>query len=135
MGVFGLTRVLEGDWEKAEPYVRRAVAQADGTTSVAEIRARVGSNEVACFMLSDGPDAVATVLTEVRVFEAKKVYLITGLAGDGFERWGHWLNAALRALAVSNGCTELQAHGRRGWSRKLAAMGWNERFVCMGQKL
>lgn len=77
--------------------------------------------------------AIGACTTEVIAYPSKKRIRIVTLGGSDFEKWAVLLDAILIGWAKENGAEGSEVFVRKGFIRKLADLGYKERYIAMSK--
>jgi len=118
------------DFERAAPYLERALEHAPRTHTLADLRAGVASGD---FQLWQGSDSA--ILTQIHVHPRRKVLCIY-LAAGHMDELRDMLPHAL-AWARGLGCASAFIAGRPGWARTFLTKdeGWRQTHVVLEKEL
>jgi len=135
-------------WNKLLPFISRAIEYGHGYITAESIRTSLETQEASAIGIyakewrygakATYGDLCGVCVAEVRDYPLeppKRALIVCLLGGDGFDAWGKKLVTGLEMLGKSLGCDEIQASGRRGWSRKLMQFGWGEQKVIVAKNL
>ncbi|MBN9497861.1 MAG: hypothetical protein J0H39_13980 [Alphaproteobacteria bacterium] len=117
-----LHNVPTADAERAWPLVRahieRTAETSAGEMTADDIKARIASGDFQLWIVLDGADLLATVLTEVVSYPQRKVCFIVGCVGEHRVKWIH-LIAEIEDWARLQGCATSRIRARKGWVKVL----------------
>ena len=135
-------------WEKLAPHISRAIEYGYGYVTLESVKQSLEAQESSAIGIYQAGwrygstatygDLCGVCVAEVRDYPLnppKRALIVCLLGGDGFDFWGKKLVTGLELLGKALGCDEVQATGRRGWSRKLMQFGWGEQKVTVAKKL
>jgi len=74
----------------------------------------------------------AACTTQIVFYPHIKVCAVTHLAGTGYKDWIRF-SEYIGVWAKENGCSHIEAHGRRGWIKVLK--DWSERWTTIRKEL
>jgi hypothetical protein len=118
---------VESAWPGIKGYVAEALAHGTGRMGPDDVLRYLVSGEMQAFIVFDADAAklLAVLVTEVMDYPTARVLDLALCAG---ERLDLWISALpwLEGFAKQAGCTQMQVHGRAGWSRVLAPRGFRE---------
>ena len=108
-------------WPKVAPFIKDALAFNPGDLGLADIAELVMRGRMQLWVLGN---VRAACVTELVVYPRRKVCRLVTFAGD--LKRARRLEEQMAAWATSQGATQLEIIGRRGWARTLKAAGWRE---------
>jgi hypothetical protein len=123
-------------WGDAEGFLREAINQGIGDLSDQDLKDLCFGGGAALLIFT-GPyaDLVGAAVTQLLKHPDGRVILkILAYGGTGFETMRHCL-ALVEADAKSRGAQAVQFHGRPGWQRVCAPMGYEFKQVIMEKAL
>jgi hypothetical protein len=112
------------DFERAAPYLERALEHAPHTHTLADLRAGVASGDFQLW-----PGERSAILTQIHQYPRATVlciYLAGGLMSELLE-----MLPSVLTWARNWGCTSAFIAGRSGWARVLSARGWRQTQVIL----
>ena len=110
--------VFQALWAHAAPMLQRAIDRCcDGCWEIDDVKLAVMEGRMQFWPLNN-----AAVITEILEYPRKKA-LNCWLCGGSFEEMAA-ISPALEKFARDNGCYALYGAGRKGWTKKLTAFGW-----------
>ena len=89
-----------------------------GYSSMEGFKARFASGESQLWIIGEGGEALAVVVTDIQEYPGFKACRITQCTGRDRKRWIHHLDD-IKAWAQSVGCGKMQAVARPGWASEL----------------
>ena len=108
-------------WPKVRLWIREACAWTLGVVKPADIRQDCMNGTRHMFVLMDGKDIIGSGAMEI---DHRSVH-VTSLGGTRLPTgWEPHLLDYLMGVALSRGLRTITIRGRRGWDRKLKALGF-----------
>lgn len=81
-------------------------------------------------------EIIGVAITEIMIaLSGLRVLNIVALAGDRFDEWKDEGDRVLRLWARDADTPMIHMVGRKGWTKKLASLGWTESAVMMSLDL
>ena len=117
-------------WPFISEWCEDALSRAMGDLlNLDDVKAAVAKQEMQLWVIYNNGKITATCVTEIRTWPRTKVLTAIIVAGRGMDEWVRQLDALLTAFGAANGCKMLDAHGRSGWKKPLAELGWQQSVV------
>ncbi len=144
MGESGITTnwagVQKEDLLQALPlvshWIKDALDVSLGETNFGEIVDRLNVGTMQMWLIGDEESlrVLGVLLTEVQDYAKTKVLNVHLCGGENLDDWfPHW--ETLEEWGKEQGCEFITATGRRGWKRKLAPLGFKEKYVTLYKPL
>jgi len=114
--------------DRCKPWIMAALEHSGGTHEWVDIVDMIAAGRLQLWPAPEG-----CLVTEVVTYPRKtvlNVFLAGGTMAQIFD-----MNASVVRWAKANGCTAATMHGRRGWTRALADLGWRETLTTMEKDL
>jgi hypothetical protein len=118
-------------WSHVEPWLQQVVDITNGRATLAETLNRCLKEDGNLWVIYNENDLqiVGAMFTKINDYPAAKFLTVEMLAGDFFDQWMDQANSSLIKFGQHFGCKGLELIGRRGWIRRLAELGWKEKFA------
>jgi hypothetical protein len=121
-------------WQHFRDYAEQVIEMTGGRrTSTGFLMDLINGNEI-LWMIMEEDEAIGFCSMAFIHYDKAKILQVKMLSGDKFDEWKDPLNARLEVFAQENGCNGMELIGRRGWVRRLADLGWQERFTTMEKR-
>ena len=114
-------------WPVIEQWVKDACEYTDLINSNDVLKA-IKARKMQCFVINDPISGV--VVTEIEPYPRKTVLRVVALGGEGFDEWVSEVDDMLVKWAVSMDM-KIESTGRKGWTRRLAPLGWKQSSVTV----
>ena len=101
-------------WHQISPLIERALKYSDGEYILQDIYSLLMYQKMQLWVVSDGVEVKACLVTEFRLFPQKKVCYIVFAAGEEITRWEHCFDE-IEQWAYDEGADLIRALGRPGW--------------------
>lgn len=122
-------------WPMIEPWMKEACDEGDGFWSSEAIKEAVECGDMAVWMLWNGEQPTAAMVTEVQDWENRRVAILTAAGGSvGMDAIASEFHKVI-AWARFVGAREIIIRGRRGWSRAMKTLGFEEIAVTLRKVL
>jgi hypothetical protein len=120
-------------WPDIAPYLDDAIEYSRGELTPDSIKRALKLRDMQLVVpVDEENEIIGIVLTEIRQMPSGlRVTYVLGLAGDRFPEWMELGSQALKSWAGSVDAPVVHMVGRRGWSKRLAKLGWKEDAVLM----
>lgn len=125
-------------WSKVSPILQRAIDYGTGEEDQYHILAAILNREKQLWMAVDGPKILGVCVTQIFPYALKKGCRLSYFAGDDCLREGGWfvpMISTIERWAKDNGCTQLEAWGRKGWERAAKPIGFDYQFTALMKEL
>jgi hypothetical protein len=124
--------LIEAVWDKVLPHIARVVELVEDETTVEHVKTKAISGELLILAICNEAKVVAALTLEVRTFDTDmKALYIPMLGGDEFFDWYEQAFEVVKAIAKDFNCVQIRAAGRRGWTKTLKHIGWEEQYVVI----
>ena len=114
------------EWARCAPWLEAALAEADGSHSLEDVKAAVLAGEADFW-----PGKRAAMVTEIITFPRRRV-LNFWLAGGDLAELRDELRPRVEELARKHGCQAAHVAGRQGWAR---ALGYRPIYYVCAKEL
>lgn len=115
-------------WPHCEAFVKRALDHANGEITHRDVLEFCEDRAMQLWCVSEGNKIVGAVTTEIVNYRQKKVCRVITLSGKDFDVWSRDLDRLLLEWAGEQGCVGVEACVRRGFVKKLGALGYKEKY-------
>lgn len=122
-------------WRHIEPMIRAAVDEGPGDETVADILEKLARRDYQMWVVLLESEVAAVVVTSLRVAPRRKIVRIEYLGGQDADVWIQTLGDSLSAWAKANGCSHLEAGGRKGWMKLLKKIGGEPSYTVYRKKI
>lgn len=110
-------------WPLIEQWVGEALTHGGGNDTPEKIRTALIGGTMQLWLAWDGSRAHGCCITELFESPRGKTCGLVIVSGRGFENWRHLIEP-IKAWAVAEGCSRMEAGGRDGWGVHLKRDGW-----------
>jgi hypothetical protein len=123
-------------WEHAVPFLQASLDRGIGDLTLEDLKDGCTSGKARLLIFTDRyADVVGAAVTQLLKHPDQRVILqILAYGGDGFETMRHCL-AQVEEDAKKKGAQAVLFHGRPGWQRVCAEMGYKFKQVIMEKVL
>jgi hypothetical protein len=104
-------------WPSVHGFIEKALIRG-GLGDLEDIKSKVIGGQMLLWLVMDGNDVVATLVTQLCIFNGDKCGTIVVCSGDGFEHYEH-MQERLYDFFRAEGCRYVRVLGRPGWQRRL----------------
>ena len=114
--------------DRCRSWIEAALAYAPGTHTFDDVAGMIETGRLQLWPAMHG-----CLVTEIVDYPQKRVlnvFLAGGTLSQLFD-----MDPDVQAWAKAMGCTTATMHGRRGWTRALADLGWRETLTTMEKDL
>ena len=108
---------VDAIWPEVAPHLARCIPHSEGELELDDFHDYLVKGEMQLWIAVDEV-IVAAMATQIVPYPRKRILRIIAIAGDEMERWFHFL-PAIEDWALEQGCTALEAWGRKGWLKVL----------------
>lgn len=115
-------------WNRIEHFTQAALDRTEGEMAINDVKQYVEDRDMQLWVICDEEDIVGALITEVLDFPRKKACRYVTLGGDLKDAFPV-IDQSISAWAKSLGCDRMELIGRRGWSRAIKNLGYNEAYV------
>lgn len=125
--------LIEALWDRLVPHLERVVAIVEDEINIDKVKEHAMNGDVLLVTICKGPDIIAVLTMDVRVFDTgiKALYLPM-IGGDEMYEWADQFLTVAKAIAKDFGCTQLRGMAaRKGWTRFVKERGWQESYMVI----
>ena len=124
--------LVEAVWDRLTPHIERVIAIVDEETTIEHVKSKALSGNLLVLAICKDSDIIAALTLDIRDFDTgMKALYIPMLGGDEFFDWYEQAFEVVKAIAKDFKCTQIRAAGRRGWTRALKSIGWEEQYTVI----
>jgi hypothetical protein len=106
--------------------VDQVVEHTTGRYLAEDIRHSCEQRDMQLWLILTDSQLRGILVTEVLVYPRKKALRVVMIGGEGLDEWNAEMDRTLEAFARHEGCSLIDAHGRKGWARKIAPFGYRQ---------
>lgn len=117
-------------WEKASAVLVPALERWAGRHDEASLFAALCTDDFQLWIAEEDGEIRTACLTQIVTWPLSKECHVFGVAGDGYDLWGEWIEV-IKAWAISIGCQRVTCRGRKGWERVLGPAGFRHDGICL----
>lgn len=122
-------------WPKVARWCDAALAHGGGLLALEDVKQAVENRDMQLWVIHEWRELKAVCVTEIRQWPRAKVLTAIIVGGEDMPRWVAALDDVLMRYAKSNDCKAVDAHGRRGWTKTLCALGWRDAVVTFAKEV
>ena len=119
-------------WDEVLPQIERCVPHSEGEMTPEDFYIALIEAEMQLWIAVEEDEVIASMITQVITYPAKKVLRVIAIAGGEIGKWFHF-QPDLEEFAILMGCSSLEAWGRKGWKRILS--DWKDSYVVYTKDL
>ena len=112
-------------WEVAEERLEEALHYVPNNVTLDEIIDNLADRRMQLWDIDNGN---ATALTYFHTSNHEKMLTIVTLTGDHMQRWFSSFMDRMEEYARGEGCSRIEAAGRKGWEKVAKPYGWE--YAC-----
>lgn len=128
--------VIDVVWDDAKKFLEPAVNFAKTRYTIESIRQFIDGHHVALWVAMDDQNRMkATITTRVYDYPEGRSLEMDWIGGEDMEEWLPAFQERLEAYARDMGCDFMAGQGRKGWSKPLKKLGWEEEYVSFRKDL
>lgn len=131
-GVFA--QDLDAWWPQIADWVDAALAAGGDLYGPDDVRAGIERRDYQLWLLFD-PGLSGFALTQIVTYPRATALVVQLCGGVGVDGWLSDLVGLLERFGAAKGCERLICEGRRGWVKKLGALGWSPRTTVFVKEL
>lgn len=121
-------------WPMFRDYAEQVMEVSAGRRTGGKLLLDLFQGHEILWLVMEEDEAIGFCTMQFIQYDSVKLLRVNMLAGDRFDEWRDEMNHRLEVFAQENGAVGLELIGRKGWVRKLADLGWRERFVTMEKR-
>lgn len=106
-----------------------------GDFGIDDVKAKVAKRDWQLWVVTDAGKHAGVIITHIARRPAAMVCEIILLAGENAKRWLGQAEDTIATWARDLGCIAMEAAGRIGWERRMAARGWAKSAVIIRKEL
>ena len=123
-------KLLPQVWAHVSPILNKAVSLNPELIDINDVYiGALGGAYVVWVAVDDA------VTTRIITYPQAKSLAMDFLGGTRMKEWLHLAQEAVEEHAKRNGCNQLEAYGRRAWSRYLEPLGWGQAYITYKKEL
>ena len=111
-------KFLDAVWPDIVRVLEKSVATSNGKYDMADIYNGIIEDDYVLWVVLDQDEVVAD-----------------WLGGSRMSEWLPSVQRVMNSYARDNGCTHLEAYGRKAWGRWLAKYGWEPEYIAYRMEL
>ena len=119
-------------WGEVLPQIERCVPHSEGEMTPEDFYIALVDAEMQLWIAVEDNEVLASMVTQVIPYPAKKVLRVIAIAGEDMDKWLHF-QPDLEEFARLMGCSSLEAWGRKGWKKVLK--DWKDSYVVYTKEL
>lgn len=122
-------------WPEVAGWCEAALEHGGGLLALEDVKQAVENRDMQLWVIHEWRELKAVCVTEIRQWPRAKVLTAIIVGGEDMPRWVAALDDVLARYAASTGCKAVEAHGRRGWTKTLRALGWHDAVVTFAKEV
>jgi hypothetical protein len=129
--------LLPNVWPHVSPLLDRAIRLNPELLDLGDVYtgALAGAYVIWVAVDDETGEFVGAVTTRIIPYPQTKALAMDFLGGTRMKEWLHLAQEAVEEHAKRNGCSHLEAYGRRAWSRYLEPHGWGQAYITYKKEL
>ena len=130
-------KLLPEVWAHISPILNKAVSLNPEIIDISDVYvvALAGAYVIWVAVDEESGEFVGTVTTRIITYPQANALAMDFLGGTRMKEWLHLAQDAVEEHAKRNDCTQLEAYGRRAWSRYLEPLGWGQAYITYKKEL
>lgn len=122
-------------WPKVGAWCAAALAVGGDLLNLDDVKQAVADRDMQLWVIHEWRELKAVCVTEIRQWPRAKVLTALAVGGEDMPHWVGAIDDVLVRYAQANGCQAVEAHGRRGWTKTLGALGWKDAVVTFAKEV
>ena len=123
-------------WDEVVQVLERSVDTARGKYSMQDLYDGIMADVYVLWVVLDDNKIIAAVTSRiVNYSDTQRGMAMDWLGGTRMMEWLPMVQRAMTKYAKDNGCTHLEAFGRKAWGRVLARYGWQPEYIAYRMEL
>ena len=110
-------------WKEVEGYLKKATDYTKGRYEVHDLYLSICKYDYHLWIAFDKEEIKGAVVTNITQYPRKKYVCMAFCGGKELVKWKDQMLDLLRKWAKDNGCSGIEATGRRGWAKSLQSQG------------
>lgn len=123
---------VEKFWPFAKKNIERVIIRMDDDVTLDEIYEDLLDRKRQLWMVFKKGEVVASVLTQIKEYNGKRVGILTHAGGHAAKDWCHIVNP-IGEYFKAEGCKKFKIYGRMGWKRFLPE--WRTDIIVLEREL
>ena len=128
-------KFLDAVWPDIVRVLEKSVATSNGKYDMADIYNGIIEDDYVLWVVLDQDEVVAALTTRILGYPGKRGMAMDWLGGSRMSEWLPSVQRVMNSYARDNGCTHLEAYGRKAWGRWLAKYGWEPEYIAYRMEL
>jgi len=129
---------VEALWPHVHYLIEHSIFRSQSDYTIDNIRTRINDGTARLWIIwnEKKPELIAAATTELQLLpDGRRVLVIAQLAGRDVNRMKRDFFPDLVRYARDEKCSAVRCYGRRGWSRYLKDIGFEEVWMCTERPL
>lgn len=123
-------------WPDAKRVLEKSVATANGKINLDDVYTGILNDVYVLWLVLDDEQVIAAATSRIEAYPGgQKGLAVDWLGGSRMTEWLPLVQKTMSEYAKSNGCTHLEAFGRKAWARWLGKYGWKPEYVAYRMEL
>lgn len=123
-------------WDIILPLLEKGMSYSHGEIDADSVFTKLMNKELNLLVAFENQAIVAALTLEQFQFDTGKRVLNIQLAGgDSLDKWFVQMDELINGIAKQYNCSEVYIIGRKGWSKKLNHLGYNEAHVVLHKEV
>ncbi len=123
-------------WGEVKPMLQKGISHGDGEIDIGDIYKFLADRSMQLWVLYNYSEEsiVMAGVTEVCIYPKMKICRAVVLGGNKLDDWLSFISD-IESWAKEQGCSRMEAHGRRGLARKMEDIGYSNKYVVMRKEI
>jgi hypothetical protein len=121
-------------WDRVAHFIQAALDRTEGELDLSDIQTAILDRDMQLWVLLDGKELIGAVVTQIIPYPKKKACRIVAMGGD-VSGYFDDIDELLSTWAGELGCDRMEIVGRKGWTRAIRHLGYNEAYSYVTKTL
>ena len=125
---------VETWWPLVQEYLITALEYGLGEYSIGDIKKSCSEANMQLWVKL-GKKVEGAFVTKIAQYPQKNILVVLLLGGDNFKEWRNEADKLLVAFGKENKCDYVELFGRKGWSKALKDLNYNEQTRILAKEI
>jgi len=113
-------------WNKVKGYFEICADTTNGRYTANDLRTMIKTRDKQLWISHEDEEIYGFAITSLLDYPQMRVLMMNFTGGREFHKWHKPIMDTFREFAKNNGCEELEAHGRAGWTKVFKDEGYSK---------
>jgi hypothetical protein len=129
-----LSKDVDTWWSHVQEYLSKALKYGLGEYTLGDIKSACKERDMQLWVKL-GKKVEGAFVTKIAQYPQKNILVVLLLGGDNFKEWRNEADKLLVAFGKENKCDYVELFGRKGWSKALKDLNYNEQTRILAKEI